>query len=75
VQLENGGWYRIGRRGNKPNVNAAFCPPLEPLAFPLECDDEHDIGSLHSKPLPEIIEAMQAQETVQELYSNLPDTK
>jgi NAD(P)H-dependent FMN reductase len=33
VYLQRYGWYRIDARGNKPGVDADFCPPLEKLAF------------------------------------------
>lgn len=73
VQLESGSWYRIDARGNKPSVNAAFTPPIEQLAFPLECDGEEDIVGLFPEPMPEVITAMKAQPNVQALYKALPD--
>lgn len=73
VQLSNGDWYRIDARGNKAGVSAEFCPPQERLAFPLSCDGEQDIDGLFSEPLPEVINAMQSQRTVQDLYNALPD--
>src|SRR5690606_10064452 len=33
VYLEPHGWYRVDARGNKPGVDADFCPPAERLAF------------------------------------------
>jgi transglutaminase-like putative cysteine protease len=73
VQLENGDWYRVDPRGNKPGVNAQFIPPIERLAFPLECEGEEDIDGLFAEPMPEVIKAMRAQDTVQNLYRALPD--
>lgn len=74
VQLENGDWYRIDARGNKPGVDADFCPPVEQLAFPLECQGEIDIDGVFAEPMPEVIKAMQAQNSVRALYYALPDT-
>src|SRR5512136_1447141 len=46
VWLAEYGWYRIDARGNKPGVDAQFCPPLERLAFPLLDPEEADLAGI-----------------------------
>ncbi len=73
VHLEEYGWYRMDARGNKPGVDAGFCPPLEKLAFPIASNEEQDIPGRWSEPLPEVVKALTAYATIQEVYANLPD--
>jgi len=37
VFLRRHGWYRLDARGNKPGVDAQFCPPAERVAFSPRC--------------------------------------
>ena len=73
VWLEKYGWYRIDARGNKPGINARFCPPLEQLAFPLQDSNEADLPGLYADPLPEVIQVLTSSATVEEVHRNLPD--
>ncbi|WP_445369143.1 NAD(P)H-dependent oxidoreductase [Methylomonas sp. BW4-1] len=73
VYLPQHGWYRIDARGNKPGVNADFCPPLEKLAFPIVNPLEHDLPGIDSEPLPAVIKALTEHQTVEQVYHNLPD--
>ncbi len=73
VWLEAYGWYRIDARGNKPGVDAQFCPPLERLAFPVRAPDEADLPEILPEPLPEVVRVLTTCATVEEVYENLPD--
>ncbi len=66
-------WYRVDARGNKEGVNAQFTPPVEQLAFPVTDPHERDLPEIWSEPLPVIVQALQAHQSVNELYKNLPD--
>ncbi len=73
VYLPQHGWYRIDARGNKPGVNADFCPPLEKLAFLIVHPLEQDLPGIHAEPLPAVIKALTEHQTVEQVYDNLPD--
>lgn len=73
VWLEHYGWYRIDARGNKPGVEAQFCPPLERLAFPLRDDSELDLPGIYAEPLAEVIRVLTSCTTVAEVFAHLPD--
>jgi len=73
VNLEEFGWYRVDARGNKPGVDAQFCPPVEKLAFPTITEGEADLPDIHSEPLPEIIEVLTRSNTFQCVADHLPD--
>ncbi|MEI8571493.1 hypothetical protein U737_10655 [Methylomonas sp. LW13] len=73
VYLPQHGWYRIDARGNKPGVNADFCPPLEKLAFPIVNSFEQDLPDIHAEPLTAVIKALTEHQTVEQVYQNLPD--
>ncbi|CAD6879252.1 hypothetical protein [Methylomonas albis] len=73
VYLPQHGWYRIDARGNKPGVNAEFCPPLEKLAFPIVNPLEQDLPGIHAEPLPTVVKALTEYQTVEQVYHNLPD--
>ncbi|HKX29924.1 MAG TPA: transglutaminase family protein, partial [Blastocatellia bacterium] len=45
------GWYRVDARGNKPEVDAQFCPPVERLAFRITMDQEADLPEIWPDPL------------------------
>ncbi|MEM7362768.1 MAG: transglutaminase family protein [Pseudomonadota bacterium] len=57
VHLGKAGWYRIDPRGNKPGVDAQFCPPHEQLAFELG-DGEEDIPGYWAEPAPSVIRVL-----------------
>ncbi len=72
VWLEQHGWYRIDPRGNKPGVDAQFCPPVERLAFGNGCL-EADLPEIWMEPLPAVIRVLTEYVTVEEVYEHLPD--
>ena len=73
VYLERHGWYRIDPRGNKPSVDAAFCPPLEKLAFPIITKGEADLPEIWPEPLAIVVEALRAGKDYLDVAQNLPD--
>lgn len=73
VYLSEHGWYRIDPRGNKPGVNAQFCPPVEQLAFATQDPQERDFQVILAKPLPAVVAALTSGVSVQTLYDQLPD--
>ncbi|GGC93111.1 transglutaminase-like domain-containing protein [Undibacterium terreum] len=73
VYLKEHGWYWMDARGNKPGVDAQFCPPLEKLAFPVVSTQERDLPGRWAEPLPEVVAALTGYATVQEVYEHLPD--
>lgn len=73
VYLEKHGWYRIDPRGNKPGVDAAFCPPLEKLAFPIIIDGEADLPEIWPEPLTIVVNALQGAKDYLDVAENLPD--
>lgn len=73
VYLKEYGWYRIDARGNKPEVNAEFCPPNEKLAFQIISDGECDIQGIWPEPLSIIVEVLEQNETYIQVLNNLPD--
>ncbi len=75
VYLKTHGWYRIDARGNKENVDARFCPPVERLAFPILVEGECDFREIWAEPLPMIVEVLEKHKTYDEVYLNLPDTE
>ncbi|HMW23453.1 MAG TPA: transglutaminase family protein [Burkholderiaceae bacterium] len=75
VQLDGGGWYRIDARGNKPGVDAQFCPPVERLAFPIQAPQERDLPEIWAEPLPVVVEALTRFSTYAAVYANLPDVE
>ena len=73
VFLKQHGWYRIDARGNKPGVEAAFCPPIERLAFPIANQEEADLPEIWAEPLAAVVKALIENSTVEQVYQNLPD--
>ena len=73
IYLAEFGWYRIDPRGNKPGVNAEFCPPMEKLAFALQFPGEADLPEIWSEPLPIVVATLQTYKTYQGVSDNLPD--
>lgn len=73
VYLPEIGWYRVDARGNKAGVNAQFTPPLEQLAFNIQFPEEADFQVVFTEPLPIIVEALQAQNTWDNMLCSLPD--
>ena len=75
VYLQDFGWYRIDARGNKPGVNALFCPPKEALAFPIRESQERDLPEIWAEPLPVVVEVLERYETYDQVLANLPDVE
>ena len=73
IFLPEFGWYRIDPRGNKPGVNAEFCPPTEKLAFAIQFPGEADLPEIWPEPLPIVVETLQAYKTYIDVWKNLPD--
>ncbi|MEM8640693.1 MAG: transglutaminase family protein [Cyanobacteria bacterium P01_G01_bin.54] len=73
IYLANIGWYRVDPRGNKNNINAQFTPPQEQLAFKLKLPEEADFQAILAEPLQLVVEALQAQETWEDMLRHLPD--
>jgi len=75
VYLKKHGWYRIDPRGNKPGVNAAFCPPLEKLAFSTDLEGETDLPEIWPEPLAIVVDALKAGKDYLDVAENLPDVE
>lgn len=73
VYLAEHGWYRIDARGNKPGVNAQFCPPVESLAFAIKAPQERDLPEIWPEPLEIIVDALARYPTYDQVLANLPD--
>ena len=73
VYLAEFGWYRVDSRGNKPGVNAEFCPPEERLAFSLNFPEERNFPEILPEPLPVVVNALRTYSTWDQVYRNLPD--
>ena len=73
VYLQDIGWYRIDSRGNKPGVNAQFCPPNEALAFTDKEPQERDLPEIWPEPLPTVVETLERYERYEQVLANLPD--
>lgn len=73
LYLPEYGWYRVDARGNKPGVNAQFCPPQEQLAFAIRPPQELDFPGVYAKPVALICEALRTHATYDAVLANLPD--
>jgi transglutaminase-like putative cysteine protease len=73
VFIARHGWYRIDARGNKPGVEAEFCPPVEKLAFPVVSPEEVDLPEIWTEPAAAVVKALTENDTVEKAYRNLPD--
>ena len=75
VYLRDFGWYRIDARGNKPGVNAQFCPPDEALAFAIKAPQERDLPEIWAEPLGVVVAALERYATYDQVLANLPDVE
>jgi transglutaminase-like putative cysteine protease len=73
VYLKRHGWYRVDARGNKPGIAAGFNPPTEILAFPIVTASERDFPEIRGEPLPVVVQALTQNNTVEQVFENLPD--
>ena len=67
------GWYRIDPRGNKPGVNAQFCPPDEKLAFLPQVEGEFDFPEIWTDPAGIVVDCLQKNSGWEKVRENLPD--
>lgn len=73
VYLERHGWYRIDARGNRPGVDAAFEPPVERLPFTARSEGEADLREIWARPLPLVVEVLEAATGYRDVADALPD--
>jgi hypothetical protein len=73
VYLPGYGWYRVDARGNRPDIQAEFCPPVEKLAFPLVDAAEADFPEIWPEPLPVVVRTLTENGTYDQVFRNLPD--
>jgi len=73
VYLPAHGWYRVDPRGNRPDIDAQFTPPVERLAFHVHLAGEADLPEIWPDPLPVVIKTLRSYYAWHELWENLPD--
>jgi Transglutaminase-like superfamily len=73
VLLPRIGWYRADPRGNRPDIDAQFIPPIERLAFTARLPGELDLPEIWPDPLPVVVEALRSHATAREVGEHLPD--
>jgi len=73
VYLADIGWYRVDARGNRPGIDAQFCPPKEQLAYPIVHPGEADLPEIWPDPLPVVVDALKSYKTAESLWECLPD--
>lgn len=73
VYLPDYGWYRVDPRGNKPGVDAQFCPPMERLAFHPTGGEECEFREILAAPLPLVVDVLSRFHHWDDLLQNLPD--
>lgn len=73
IFLEPYGWYKVDARGNKPGVNAQFCPPVEKLAFPILSEGEGHFPEIWAEPLQSVVAVLEMYEDYLQVAENLPD--
>jgi transglutaminase-like putative cysteine protease len=73
IYLQEFGWYRVDARGNKPGIDAQFCPPSEKLAFQVDEKVEVTFPKIWIDPLEIVIDTLTKNRTYLDVYNNLPD--
>lgn len=73
VFLSDYRWYRVDPRGNKPGVDAQFCPPVEQLAFTPNAPGEANFPQIFAEPLTVVARELELRNTYRDVYENLPD--
>lgn len=73
IKLQEFGWYRVDARGNKPGVDAQFCPPEEKLAWPIQHQGEFDSTEILAAPLPSVITYLKQYGGSDAGLAHLPD--
>ncbi len=75
VHLPGIGWYRVDPRGNKPSVDAQFCPPDERLACSIESAGEMDLPEIWPEPMPMVVDCLKHFQGWKQVEANLPDVQ
>ena len=75
VYLSDLGWYRLDARGNKPGIDAQFCPPIERLAFTIKTPQERDLPEVWAEPLSVVVEKLERYDRYDQVLANLPDVE
>ncbi len=75
VLLPGFGWYRVDPRGNKPGVDAQFCPPTPRLAFAINSDDECEFDNVLPDPLDVVVQTLRAAHGWRDVLDRLPDVR
>ena len=75
IYLSEWGWYRVDARGNKPGIDAQFCPPIEKLAFSIKEKSEANLPEILAEPLDIVVDTLTKYGTCTEVNMNLPDLK
>ncbi len=73
VLLPEFGWYRIDARGNKPGVDAQFCPPKEKPAFHPQADEECDFHEILPDPAGIVLDCLARSNGWAQVLANFPD--
>jgi hypothetical protein len=73
VFLPDIGWYRLDARGNRHGLTTEFTPPTEVFAFRPNLPGEATFKTVWPEPLPVVVTALQAANSLAELLSKLPD--
>lgn len=73
IYLDGEGWYRVDPRGNKPGVDAQFCPPRERLAFAPDAAGEIDFPGIYTEPVAVVAATLQRFGSWDQVLANLPD--
>lgn len=73
VYLPEFGWYRVDARGNKPDVDAQFNPPIEQLAFHPVPPEERLFPEILPDPLDVVVAALRGRSDWEVCWDNLPD--
>jgi len=73
ILLPNAGWYRVDARGNKPGVEAQFCPPSERIAWPGTAPGEVNFPEIWPDPVSVVVRCLREQHGWQAVRANLPD--
>lgn len=75
VELPGRGDYAIDARGNRADVDAAFVPPREQLAFPIQHVGEADFPWIYPRPLAVVADCLRVHDTWQAVVDHLPDAE
>lgn len=74
VHLPDYGWYRIDARGNTPEIDAQFTPPVEKLAIERYGLGEFFLEGLYEAPLSSVTKLLESCETIEQVAQRLSET-